>query len=271
VVEHQHIGGEHAAARALVETRLPAVLHEIGLKAAQFRRAEAALGADLLPDFGVRLQVEIRQAAVAGFFRPLVDAQQLLFIGGGEEFARLGQGAGQAAGAKIILAALEHGEIEFDRHDAGQHRQVLFDELLLQIDGVGGNDRLLPGRRGEQDGRDQVSQAFADARASLDHQMFAALQSLGHGHGHLLLLRAVLEVPGFGENSTRRKNLRDLGLQVLAVGVRRAVRNAAHRAGLTIPARAAPPLPGQRDFSQSYCQGERRARKGRDRGPSRAR
>jgi hypothetical protein len=67
VVQHQHVRRQDPAARALIEAGRPALLHKVGLIAAQFRRAQAALGADLLPHFRLRLQVEIRQAAVPGF------------------------------------------------------------------------------------------------------------------------------------------------------------------------------------------------------------
>ena len=49
-------------------------------------------------------------------------------------------------------------------------------------------------RHGEQNGRNQIGQALADARAGLDHQMFLLLQRLRHGHGHFLLLRAVFKI-----------------------------------------------------------------------------
>ena len=53
--------------------------------------------------------------------------------------------------------------------------------------------------------------------------MFMALQGLGHRHGHFLLLRTIFEILRLGENSARRKNLPDLGGQIVAVQMRRAL------------------------------------------------
>src|SRR5260221_4100596 len=46
--------------------------------------------------------------------------------------------------------------------------------------------------------------------------MLAILQSLCHGHGHLLLLRTKFKIAGLGKNSAGRKNLFDLRNQVRA-------------------------------------------------------
>ena len=46
------------------------------------------------------------------------------------------------------------------------------DELLLQTDGMRGqHDPAVFVGRGRQDRRDQISKAFADARAGFDHEM----------------------------------------------------------------------------------------------------
>ena len=51
---------------------------------------------------------------------------------------------------------------------------------------------------GGQDGRDQVGEALADARARLDHQVPAAVDGGRHrlGHGQLLAAGLVIRQPG---------------------------------------------------------------------------
>ena len=183
--------------------------------AADFRRAQSALGTNLRPDFRVRLDVEIRQAAVLGFLRPFVNALQFLGFGRREQIAALLHRLLQPARAEIIRAAFEHREIELHRlrqraEHAREHRQILFRELLLQIDRVRRDDGFFLLRDGEQNRRNQIRQRFADARAGLDREMFAILQRARHGHGHLLLLRAEFEILRARQNARRRKNLFDL-------------------------------------------------------------
>src|SRR5207247_2973806 len=115
---------------------------ELGWVAAHLGGAQAALGTDLAPDFRVRLDIEIREAAIGGFFRPIEYALQFRGFRGAEEVTSLLPGFLQAARAEVIGAPLEHGEAELDREDALEHGQVLFGELLLAIDRVGGDDRF---------------------------------------------------------------------------------------------------------------------------------
>ena len=127
----------------------------------------------------------------------------------------------QPARAEIIRAALEHREAELHRLGSapstlGQHRQVFFRELLLQIDGVRGDDGFFLLRHGEQNRRNQIGQRFADAGAGLDREVFAVLQRPRHGHGHFLLLRAELKILRPRQNARRRKDFFDLGNQVMA-------------------------------------------------------
>ena len=67
-------------------------------------------------------------------------------------------------------------------------------KLFLKINGVSRNDRFFVLLESEQNCRDEISERFADASAGFDHQMSIFLQRLGHGHRHLLLLRAKFEI-----------------------------------------------------------------------------
>ena len=77
----------------------------------------------------------------------------------------------KTARAKVIVAALEHGELELDRERLDEHWEVFQDELLLQIDGVGGDDRLFVAGHGVKNGGDQIGKTLANASAGLDDQV----------------------------------------------------------------------------------------------------
>ena len=214
VVQHQHVGGKDALARALEEAEA-VVLREVRLVAANLRRAQAALGADLRPDLRVRLQLEVGAAAVLRFLGPRGDALELLHLGRAEELVGVLQGLVQAAGAEVVRAALEHRVVEPHRRrqraeHGVEHRQVFLRELLLEGDGVGADDGLLLLREREEDGRDEVGEGLANAGAGLDDEVLALGQRASDGHGHLLLLGAELEVAGLGEQAGGRKDFRDL-------------------------------------------------------------
>ena len=121
--------------------------------------------------------------------------------GRGEKLSALRRDLAQAPGAKIIVPAFEHGEMEFHRQNLGQHRQVFPDQLLLQIDGVRGDDRFLVPRDSEKNRRNQIGQALAHAGAGLDDQIFPLFQRARDRHGHLLLLRAIFEIARFGQQA----------------------------------------------------------------------
>src|SRR5260221_5991895 len=124
VVEHQHVGGKNALARALKEADA-VLLAEFRLVAANLGRTKTALRANVRPDLGVGLNVEVRQTAVLGGLGPFVNALELLRLGRGEEAVGLLHRLVKPAGAEIIATPLEHGVAELDREDFLQHGQVL--------------------------------------------------------------------------------------------------------------------------------------------------
>ena len=198
VIQDEDIRGENPVAHALEETDL-VILREIGLMPARFGRTQAAFRADLRPDLGVRFDFKVRETAVLGCLGPFVNARQFLGLGGGEQIAALLHGLLEPAGAEIIRAAFQHGITEPDglrqrAQHLGEHGQILFRELLLQVDGMRGNDGFFLLRHGEEDGGNEIGEGFAHAGAGFDGEVFAILQGARDGHGHLLLLRAELEV-----------------------------------------------------------------------------
>ena len=121
----------------------------------------------------------------------------------------------QAARAEVIGAAFEHGELEVHRlrqraQNAGQHWQILFRKLLLQINGVRGDDGLFLFLNGEKNRRYEIRKAFADASASFDGEVLAIFERARDCDGHLLLLGAELEVLGAGEDAFLGKDFLDL-------------------------------------------------------------
>ena len=105
VVQHQHVGGKDAIARALKETDAM-LLGEIGWVTAELGRTQPALGADLRPNFGVRFDVEIREAAVGGGLRPFVNALQAPRSRRSKQVGGLLHRLCEAPGAEVIRPAL---------------------------------------------------------------------------------------------------------------------------------------------------------------------
>ena len=136
-----------------------------------------------------------------------MDRFEFALFGAGEEFGGLLPGAGQAARAEVVLPAFEQGGLEFFVQQLLQDRDVLVDELLLQIDRVRGHDRFLLLLQRVDDGGTQVGERFADARAGLDDQVAAVVQGARDGGGHLRLLGAVLEVARAAQRAAGGKHL----------------------------------------------------------------
>jgi hypothetical protein len=73
VIQDQNIRRQNPVPHALKKTDV-VVARKIRLVPACFGRAQTAFGTDLRPHFRVRLDLEIRQAAILGLLGPLVDA-----------------------------------------------------------------------------------------------------------------------------------------------------------------------------------------------------
>ena len=186
VIDHDRVRGEQS---------FPGLLEKAAATlTAAFHRADVRLAAHLRPDFRVRLDREIAERSVRGGPRPIRDSRQLSRFRGGEQLAGLLDRALQPAWAKIILPAFHQRRLEFDRQNFLQDRDVLMEELLLQIDGVGGNDRLLFLRERVENRWCQISDRFSHARARLNDEMPFFLERLRYRYRHQLLLAPILEV-----------------------------------------------------------------------------
>ena len=89
-----------------------------------------------------------------------------------------------------------------------QRRNVLAQQLLLEVDGVGGDDHPPSlGNRKQYRGK-QVSHGLAHAGATLYDQVVALIDGSGHPGQHLFLLRPVFETgKGPGEGPFRAEKL----------------------------------------------------------------
>ena len=116
--------------------------------------------------------------------------------------------AAPAAQAEVVGPALEHRRLERRREGLAQDGDVLVVELLLEVDGVGGDDHPAPVGHGVGRRRKQVGQALPDPGPGLDHQVQAVAEGLGHGAGHTHLAGAGLRSragSGPGARSRRRR------------------------------------------------------------------
>ena len=114
-------------------------------------------------------------------------------------------GALEAPRAKVILPSFHERRLELDRQDFPQDRDVLVEQLFLEIDRVRRDHGFFLLLDREENRRRQIRDRFADAGPGFDHEVPLLLQSAGHGYRHLLLLGPVLEVlclrqqSGFGK------------------------------------------------------------------------
>ena len=111
----------------------------------------------------------------------------------GEELVLPGAGELEPAQRQVVVPPLDQDRAELVGDHRPQQRNVLLDELLLQVDRVGGNHHPLLVLDDPLDGGDQVREALAHAGSRLDQQTPAHVQRPLDGLGHLGLLRPDLE------------------------------------------------------------------------------
>ena len=115
--------------------------------------------------------------------------------------------------AQVILPAFQQGGGKINPQGGAQQRNILVEQLLLQIDGMRGNDRFPVKIQRKLHGRQQIAQGLAYARSGLHQQRGVHLESSRHGQGHILLLRPVFKIPGAGEQPVRGKCPVDISLK----------------------------------------------------------
>ncbi len=186
VIQHHDVRADEPLARILVKA--------LRIRAAAFRGADVRLAAHHAPDVRVRLDRKIRERAVARRLRPFADALELGLLGRSEQLARVRDRALEPHRAEIIRAPFPEHRFELERQQLLHDRDVFENELLLEIDRVRGNDRLLFFLVRPEHRRHEIRQRFSHARARLDHEVPLLVQRARDRHRHLLLLGPVLEI-----------------------------------------------------------------------------
>ena len=158
---------------------------------------------------GFRQRLDFGAVAEFGGLLPLADDLEIgHFFQAGEH--RLLFGVVDLLAAGVVVAALHVADLERPRKVLLQERDVLEEELLLQVLGAGGDHDALAGEQR----RHQVGERLAGARAGFDDQVALVGQGRFHGLGHLHLAgpEFVIGMP-LGERPAAEKNWRALAVR----------------------------------------------------------
>ena len=202
VVDHDQLGIGRRLARFLEEAIPP--------RSAVAGGADVGLGADLQPDLHRRLELQIAQRAVPRSLGPAADLFELVALGGGEEVPGLLEGAAQARRAEVVLAPFQQHRRQLLAEQLADDRDVLPDQLLLEVDRVGRNDRLAAGLQRVAGRGNQVGEGFPDPGARFGDQAALFHQRLRHRHRELLLFGAEFEIARLRQAARVREREADL-------------------------------------------------------------
>ena len=195
VVDDQDVAAVHSAFGGLPEAGF--------VELAFFPEAVAVLGADAFPDAGGGDLGQVGERAIGGLGGPLLDgAKGFELVGAIEKHALTSAGLLEAALAEIVAAAFDQDGAEFVGKYRANQWDVLFDQLLLQGDGVGRDDDAFALADGIFDCGQEVGEGFADAGSGFDEEVVAGGEGIINGGGHGELLGAgfveAAEPPGDG-------------------------------------------------------------------------
>ena len=183
MVGDDEVGGVEPAAGLLIEAGGEAVAAAVG--------AGVLVGADGFPDGGGGREIEVAEGAVVGLEGPRAEAGEgVEVVGGVEEGGLSAAGLFVAAEAEVIGAALGEDGGEVQAGGAAEEGDVLVDKLLLEGDGVGGEEDLAFVLEGLLESGGEVGETFADAGAGLDDEVAVGGEGLSDGLGHVQLLGA---------------------------------------------------------------------------------
>jgi len=215
VIDHQNVGtlGSHAR---FIEGAASA-----GAFDAVFEFTALVFSRKPAPDqtLGHAVQVQLTAvAALAGLQPDQHLAHHAQFI---EIFGFAPAHGVEATRAEIVAAPFEHCRLDIQAGGFDQVGDVFLDQLILQGDGVGGDDDPLFIRERPSNTGDQVCQRFACAGAGLDHQVLPPIESVGDCPEHFHLLRTMFkacdvlrECPARFQNRSQFFNIDRLELRV---------------------------------------------------------
>ena len=167
-------------------------------KAASIVRArrlatEIRLGGDLVPHFRPRRRGKIGERSIGRVLRPVSNRLELFPRIVGEQSRREQLALSESQQTDVIAPTLEQREADLllTRERPCEKRKILSYELLLQVDGVGRDDRALAVRCRPTQRRHQVRERFSDAGACLEESYSALVVQVRDGSGHFALALAV--------------------------------------------------------------------------------
>jgi len=193
----------------------------VHLVAAPVERAALVLGAQARPDHVLLepAQRDLALVAAVGLQQPDQDLRQHAQLAHRRRAAAAQRR--QPARAQVVAAPLDHCRAAFHAQRLAQDRQVLVDELVLQINRGRADHDALVVLHGPVDGWDQVRQALADPGRRFDHQVLAGVEGVADRPQHLDLLLAVLVTGKVARQLPIRLNRRcqPVDVQRLVIGV----------------------------------------------------
>src|SRR4029077_1159943 len=104
---------------------------------------------------------------------------------------------------------------EWSIQQLANNRDVLLEQLLLEIDRVRRNDRFTAVLQRKKDSRYQVSQGLAASGSGFCDQMMITPQRTCHRRGHLLLFGAVFEILCAGQDASFPKHFMNVSGKAL--------------------------------------------------------
>ena len=211
VIDHENVRVLHPPTCGLVEALV--------VRRAALTHAVFTVGLDLVPNRGAFQLWQRGERTIVGPLGPVEDLLQGTELFGLVEERRLSIPCtlGPAEGDVVAPALDEHGT-ELDGQHRLQERHILVDDLLLERDGVRGDDDpaflvFVFLKLGDVlDRRQQIAEGFAHSGACFNDELVALLQRVGDGSDHLLLLGALLEVVAHsvGDRSIGAKDVREV-------------------------------------------------------------
>jgi hypothetical protein len=171
VVYDNEVGGQQLLASLLIETA--------AVRSTSFRGANVRLAANLRPDAWVGLNVQIAEGSLSCFLAPVPDPEEFLLLCGCEQVILELQRPLEAIWTKIVLPALE--KRGFKRTNQPAHnRDIFVQQLFLEADRMGRNNRLSTMFQRKENGWYQVCQRLPNTRPRLNHEMATFLESAGY-------------------------------------------------------------------------------------------
>ena len=174
-------------------------------------RAEIRFRRHRVPHLGARLVRKVREGAVTRSRRPGGERLELRRAVVVEQGAPRVPGLREPREADVIPPPLEqreagHTALSAPRGKrAGENRKVLADQLFLQVDRVGGDDRPLAVLSRPHQRRDEIGERLPHSRARLEQRDAAVVVDVGDVGGHVALARPVLEAAERPRDRTPRR------------------------------------------------------------------